>query len=354
MSANGRVHEPRAGAGATALHLLSRFGLPLFLLILLLFFSLERPDSFPTTDNLRGIVDDQSVIIVAALGVMLTLIVGEFDLSIAANLTLANVLVIGLSERQDLPVALGIVLAIGASMAVGLLNGLIVTRLRVHAFVATLGMATFLAGMVQLYTGGTDLIEAPDGLMSLARDEVAGIPLSMLYALVVAAVLALVMRYLTVGRRMLAVGGNERAAALTGIRTQRYRVGAFVAGGLLAGIAGAILGARLGSATAAGNADLLLPIFAAALLGSTTITPGRFNVLGVVIAVFFLAITVSGLQQMGVAAWVQPAFNGAALIAAVAISGWAARARIARARRQQLEAIASTRTSPEPTGSLSA
>jgi len=236
-----------------------------------------------------------------------------------------------------------------AATLVGLANGLIVTRLRVNAFVATLGMATFLTGMAQLYTGGSDLVEAPEALTSLARSEVIGIPLSMIYALTIAVVVYVVLRHLTVGRRMLAVGGNARAAALTGIPTERYRVGAFMAGGLLAGVAGVILGARLGSATVAGNADLLLPIFAAALLGSTTITPGRYNVGGLVIAVFFLAITVSGLQQMGVAAWVQPAFNGIALIAAVAISGWAARARIAHARRQQLEAIAGARAAaPEP------
>lgn len=333
----------RDAAVARLLHELSRFALPLFLLVLVVVFSVALPDSFPTADNVRGILDDQAVILIASLGVMLTLIVGEFDLSIAANVTLANVLAIGLAERQGLPVAACVALAIAASTAVGLLNGLIVTSWQVNAFVATLGMATLLAGVTQLYTGGTDLITAPEGLTDLGRNDVLGVPLSVVYALVIATALHVALKHLVVGRKMLAVGGNPRAAILSGIDAGRYRVAAFTMDGMLAGIAGALLAARLGSASVSGNTDLLLPVFAAALLGATAFTPGRFNVPGVVVAVYFLAVTVAGLQQLGVAAWVQPAFDGAALIAAVAVSGWAGRARVARARREQLEAIAQYR-----------
>ncbi len=322
-----------------ALNWLSRYALVVFLLVLIVIFSAALPDSFPTAQNLKGILDDQTVVLIAALGVMLTLIVGEFDLSIAGNVALANILVIGLGERQGLPVPAAVALAISASVLVGLANGLIVTKLRVNAFVTTLGMATLLAGISQLYAGGTDLIEPPPGLTSLARNELAGIPLTVIYATVICIALHVALTRTVAGRRMLAVGGNPQAAVLSGIKADRYRIAAFVGDGLLAGIAGALLGARLGSAAVAGNEALLLPVFAAVLLGATVITPGRFNVLGVVIAVYFLAVTVSGLQQLGVAGWVQPAFDGAALIVAVAVSGWAARARVASARREQLREL---------------
>ena len=264
---------------------------------------------------------------IAGLGILLTLILGEFDLSVAANLSLANVFVVTLPERQGVPVWLSIVIAVAISAGVGLVNGLVVVLLQVNAFVATLGMATALGGMSQLYLGGTDQYVAPSSLTALTRTEWLRLPLSVFYALAIAVVLHTVLQYTAVGRRMNAVGGNVRAARLAGIPADRYRVAAFTAGGLLAGIAGVVLGATLGAATSAGNPALLLPIFAAALLGSTTITPGRFNVPGLLVAALFLAAAVSGLQQMGVAAWIQPAFNGTALVVAVALSGWASRAR---------------------------
>jgi ribose transport system permease protein len=325
------------------LSMLSRYGLAFLLIGLIVFFSAERPNSFFTYRNASSIMSNQSVIVIGGLSVLLTLIVGEFDLSIAANLSLGNALSVGLCERQHLPVGAAIVVAIAACTGVGLVNGLVVIRLQVNSFVATLGMATFLAGMSQLYTGGTDIFTAPNSLTRLARTNVGKLPLAVFYAVGVALILHILLRHTSLGRRMVSVGGNARAASLSGIPAQRYRIAAFTAGGTVAGVAGVVLGATLGSATAAGNPDLLLPIFAAAILGSTAVTPGRYNVPGLLLAVVFLAVAVSGLQQMGVAAWIQPAFNGAALVVAVALSGWATRARVAQARRRQLAAIANAR-----------
>jgi ribose transport system permease protein len=330
----------RESVAQQSLTVLSRFGLLLLLIVLVAYFSVERPDSFVSFANASSILSAQSVTVIAGLGILLTLTLGEFDLSVAANLSLASVFVVTLPERQGVPVWLSIIIAVAISAGVGLINGLVVVRLQVNAFVGTLGMATLLGGMAQLYLGGTDQYVAPTSLTALARTEWLRLPLSVFYALAIAMVLHVVLRYTAVGRRMNAVGGNVRAARLTGIPADRYRIAAFTAGGLLAGVAGVVLGATLGAATAAGNPALLLPIFAAALLGSTTISPGRFNVPGLLVAVLFLAVVVSGLQQMGVAAWIQPAFNGTALVVAVALAGWASRARVAHARRRQLEAIA--------------
>jgi ribose transport system permease protein len=330
---------PRARVVSTGLNWASRYGLLAFLVGLFVVFSILRPDSFPTRINVISILSDQSVIFIAALAVMLPLIVGEFDLSVAANVSLANTFVLGFGVNQGIPLVPAIAMAILASTIVGVLNGVAVTRFKVNAFVGTLGMATLLGGIQQLYTGGLDIITPPAGLTSIARTDVLGIPLSVYYAVIVGLVVYVVLNHLTLGRKMLAVGGSQRAAALTGIPVERYRIAAFAAGGLLAGVGGVILGAQIGTASIAGNNDLLLPVFTAALLGATVITPGRYNVPGTAIAVLFLAVTVSGLQQLGVSTWVEPTFDGAALIVAVAISGWAARARAARARREQLRAL---------------
>jgi ribose transport system permease protein len=152
--------------------------------------------------------------------------------------------------------------------------------------------------------------------------------------------LYIALNFLPVGRRMRAVGGNRRAAELTGIDVTRYVIGSFVASGLLSGVAGVMLGMQLGASSASSLGTLLLPAFAAAFLGATTIEPGRFNVPGTVVAVCFLAFTVNGLQLVGVSGWVQPVVNGAALLAAVILSSAALRLRSARLRAEQLRLLA--------------
>jgi ribose transport system permease protein len=331
----GRSSRTASSGGASAV---SRYGLAVFLVVLFLIFSVLRPASFPTFVNIVGILNLQSYIVIAGLGVLLTLTVGEIDLSIAANMSVANALVVGLGTYQHLPLWLSVVLSVVASSLIGLANGIIVTRFKVPAFVATLGMATLLEGLMQLYMGGNDIVQPPPGLTNIARTAPFGIPLAIVYAAIVAVIVHFVINHMTVGRKMLAVGGNPRAAGLTGIPVDTYRVVAFTVGGALGGVAGVILGSQIGSAQVQGNAALLLPIFAATFLGSTVIFPGRFNVPGTVVAVLFLAVTVSGMVQLGVQPWIQPVFNGATLIAAVAVSAWGARSRAARARREQITA----------------
>ena len=178
----------------------------------------------------------------------------------------------------------------------GLVNGLIVVKLQVTSFVATLGMATLIGGVGLAYSHSTDVLTVPGSVTAMVQHQVFGLfPLGVVYGIVAMLVVAAVLRYLPVGRELRAVGANPRAAALTGIRPGLYRIASFTFGGTLAGIAGVVLTGQLGSATAAGTADaLLLPIFAAVFLGSTAFSPGRPNVLGLFVAALFLAFVSSG------------------------------------------------------------
>jgi ribose transport system permease protein len=232
-----------------------------------------------------------------------------------------------------------IAIAVLASTFVGLLNGLIVTRLMVNSFVATLGMATAIEGVGQLYTHQTELVGTNTQLLSIGRHEFLGLPTTVIVAIVVAIALLIVLQFLPIGREFLAVGANRRAAELTGIRPTRRIVLAFAAGGAICGVGGALYGANLGAAGNSTGGTLLLPAFAGAFLGSTAITPGRYNVLGTAVAVLLLAFTISGLEQVGVEAWIQSLIQGVALIVAVAFSSWALRRRAARLREVQLKLL---------------
>lgn len=324
---------------------LGRFGLPALLLILVVFFSIMRPDSFATVDNYRSILDNQTIVVLLAFAAMIPLIVGQFDLSVASVVTMSHVFVVGFCSRSGLSPGLSIALTLGAMFVFGLVNGIIVVKLKVDAFIATLASSTVAGGIVLWYTGGRTLFDpVPTSLTDLARERVAGVPLPVIYVAVAAVAVWFVLKLLPLGRRMYATGGNPAAARLTGIPVERYVILSFAASATLAGLAGVVLGARLGTASPTTGGSLLLPAFAGAFLGATTVHPGRFNVVGTIVAVYTLAVTVSGLQQMGAPVWVEPVFNGLALVAAVALSGWAVRLRAERAKHRKLNLLASVGT----------
>jgi ribose transport system permease protein len=326
--------------GTTLLSEAGRFGVPAILVVLATVFSILRPDSFATWENYRAILNTNSEVVILALGAMLPLIAGEFDLSVPANAGLANVVVLGLTVNQGLPAWEAILVAIVASAIVGVVNGVVVVFFKVSAFIATLGMASILSAIDLWYTGGGQILNGPASLTNISQNSAFGsLPLPIVYTLVVGVLVYLTVNHLPVGRKLYAVGSNRRAAELTGIGVSRYLIASFVVSGLLSGIAGVILGARLGSATTDSTSSLLLPVFAATFLGATTIHPGRFNTIGTWVSVYFLAVVISGLEHLGAPIWAEPMFNGGVLIVAVALSGWAFRRRAARARKDNLQLL---------------
>ena len=315
-----------------------KYGLLIFLVLVFAGFSLARPSEFASWENIRTTLDQQTPVIIGGLAVMMTLLTGEIDLSVAANISLANIFLAGLTTNNGFPTPVAVVLAVLVSTAVGFLNGLIVEKLQVTSFVATLGMATLVGGVGLAYSHSTDILTVPNSVTAMVRTTVIGLPLSVFYGVAAMLAVGVVLRYFPVGRKLRAVGANPRAAALTGIRPGRYRIASFTLAGTLAGVAGVVITGQLGSATAAGTADsLLLPIFAAVFLGSTAFTPGRQNVLGLFVAALFLAFVSSGLVLLGAPSWASPLINGAALILAVAFSTWALRMQARQFRVQQLK-----------------
>lgn len=339
-------------AGARAVRLLSTFGLAFALLAIVLLFSGLKPETFGTWDNLRAVASNQVTIVFLAFAATLPLIVGGFDLSIAAVFTLAQVLSVGLVLQHDWAVPAAIALTLVLAAAIGLVNGLVVAKLNVNSFISTLAAGSVVTGATLAYTKGESIYgEAPDALTSIARNSVAGIPLPIVYALAVALVLALLLARFPVGRRMYAIGANRRAAERTGIPAVRYVVATFVGSSVLAAIGGVLIGSRLGAASSDAGSQLLIPAFAAAFLGATTLTPGRFNIPGTLIAVYLVGVLVTGLQQLGVSLWVEPVVEGVLLLLALGLSAWLGRLREGRARAAQLRELelrAAAATEPSP------
>lgn len=301
---------------------LERYALVVLLGLLIVFFAFlpATSDSFLTVANMRNVAANQTVIAIAALAALIPLIGGQFDVSVGAVLGMVSVAIAALTTRAGLPVPVALVLGVALGAAVGAVNGFIVAYLRASSFIITLGMATLVGGLVSLYSKDQVILGVPQSLVDFGTLNWLGVPRVVWLLAAVAVVVGWLLRHTVLGRQLLSVGANPRAARLVGIPVQRVVLLSFVLAGALAGIAGAVLLARTGSGNPQVGSGYTLSALAAAFLGSTTIRPGRFNVPGTLVGVFFVAVSVNGLTLAGAADWVDPVFNGAAVVIAVAAS----------------------------------
>jgi ribose transport system permease protein len=314
----------------SAYRLLSRWGLLIVFAVVFGGFSAWIPNRFPTSGNVQDILTSQPPGIFIAYAAMLVLVVGEFDLSIGATLGVSQYLVLKLITHYGLSWQAAILVTLAVGAGIGLANAIAVVGLGINSFIATIGVATILDGLLQWISDGSSPIfgGAPHGLTSLAQTKAAGIVLPVYYALGASILLWLLLEFTVGGRQMRATGANRVAARLSGIRTGRARVTAFTLAGVLASVGGILVTARIGAADATSGPGFLLPAYAAAFLGATAIRPGFFNVWGTLIAIFLVAVGITGLQLKGVESWVTPVFNGSVLLFAVAVSNVAGTQRV--------------------------
>ncbi|HLH51110.1 MAG TPA: ABC transporter permease [Roseiarcus sp.] len=331
--------EKTVTIGGAVARAVSVWGLLLLLVLLVAVFSLLKPDTFLTYFNIHSILSNKSVQALVALSVFIPMVANQFDLSAGFNVGITQVLAIGL-QGQGWPwwAAVAAVLLMGAF--VGLVNGLLITRVRIDSFIATLGTGTVLYGLNAWYTGGQQVLAplAPAFLAISGNVWIA--PAPAIYAFIVSVTLWLVFEYLPLGRYLYVLGASPRAAELNGISAKRYVTLGFVAAGTLAAFAGIVLQSQLQVGQSSVGQEYLLPAFTAALLGATSIRPGRVNVWGTVLAVAVLAVTVAGLNQLGAPFFVEPLFNGSMLILAVGLAVQAAQRRQRRGSEAEKAASA--------------
>lgn len=307
--------------------IVSNWGLLILLVLLIVLFSALKPDTFPTQFTFTSLTSNRSIYALAALAVMIPMTANQFDLSVAGVIGISQILAIGLQTQQNVPwwATCLLVLALGA--AVGFVNGVLVTRVRINSFIATLGTGSILLGTLQWYTQGQQVIGSLAPQFIAIGGRVGAIPLALIYVVVIAVVLWIVLEYLPFGRKLYVLGENPRAAELNGISAPYYVTIAFIIGGLVSAFAGLVLQAQLRVGQSTVGQEFLLPAFTGALLGATAIKPGRTNVWGTLVAVAVLAVTVAGLNQLGAPFFVEPLFNGFMLIVAVGLSVTAAHRR---------------------------
>ena len=285
------------------------------------FFAIAIPQTFMTEGAFRAIFGGQQALVFLAAALLVTIIVGEFvDMSVAANFGFAAILLPVLHVSHGWNIWLAIATAIVAATLVGLVNAWLIVKVGVNTIVVTLGMSTVLLGVSLGIANMTSVSGLPGWLSRGLLHSIGGLPLTFYIGLLLMLVFAYVLGFTPLGRNMRFVGANREVSRLAGVRVTRIRMGAFVAAGFIAGLGGVL------AASATGGFDpnvanmYLLPMFAAVFLGTAILQPGRFNPIGSLIAVYFLATGVLGLQLLGASAWVSNVFYGGVLVIAVTLS----------------------------------
>ncbi|MEU1183951.1 ABC transporter permease [Streptomyces sp. NPDC005820] len=298
----------------------SRFGLAIFLVLLILAFGIWQTDRFFTASNSVSILTGQAVPIILAIAVLFPLVAGEFDLSVAANLSFSAVWV-AYSSALGWPLLLVLATALAIGAFIGAVNSFFIVKIGVNAFIVTLSMATVLAGLNLLVTKGEVLFRGvPASLRSLGTETFIGFPLVVWVAVLLSFLVWYILEFTPYGRYIRATGSGREAARLSGVRTRYTLTSAFVISGTVAALAGFLQIARIGSANPNTGPEFLLPAYAAAFLGATVIQQGLFNLWGTIIGALVLAVAISGLTLAGAPFWLPNIFNGVALLIAVSLS----------------------------------
>lgn len=314
----------RARRRAGRLRLLERLALLLAWAGVVIGFSIAIPNTYPTWTNFSVLFASQSPAALLALALIVPLTAGDYDLSVGATVTMAAMLIGVLNVQAGLSLAIVLPLALLSGLIVGLVNAFFIVYVRIPSLVVTLGTASLITGVVQWMSDSSTISGISEWLPDMVSGrQLFGIAYAFYYVLAFAAVLWFVFEYTPIGRQLLFVGRGREVARLSGINVDLVRAGCLAVSGLLASVAGIVYAGLLGAADPFSGLNFLLPAFSAAFLGATSIVPGRFNPVGTLVAVYFLASGIVGLTMLGIPIWVTNIFNGAALILAVTLSQFA-------------------------------
>jgi ribose transport system permease protein len=300
----------------------------LALVIMVIALSLTT-DKFLTVGNGVNVLLQISINLCVSIGMTLVILSGGIDLSVGSMLALSGAVAAGLLKNGltlasfDVFVEFTVFGAILAGLAVGLalgwFNGLVITRFRLPPFVATLGMLSVARGLTMLWTRGFPITGLGPGFGFMGTGRFLGVPMPIWISAALALLFFGVTRRLRFGRHLFAVGGNERAAALSGLNVSRIKLGVYTLAGGLAGVAGLLTAARLDSATPnAGFGDELNSI-AAVVIGGTSLSGGRGSILGTVLGCLIIGVLNNGLVLRDVSPFWQQVIKGFVILAAVAV-----------------------------------
>ncbi len=324
-------------------------GVILALVIISVVFQLLQP-AFSSGADVRAILSGLSYLGIIAVGQIILLVGGEFDLSVGSTAGLSAIVSADMMARHNIPVPVSLVIGLAVGALVGLVNGVVVVKFKIPAFIATLGMLFVAQGATQVITDGQPIYPLPVSMSTIGQaTPIFGLGWSFLFLIVVVVLGEMFLRITVPGRNMYAVGGNPVVARLAGIRVERYKMGAFVLSGTLAAAAGMFVMGNLGSGSTSIGQGWELLVIAGVVVGGVSLFGGVGSVLGGVIGMLLLEVVQSGLVVVGISPNWQTIAVGSIMVLAVGLDVW-------RRRLPDIEPAASAAphgaVTPTKTGSL--
>jgi ribose transport system permease protein len=312
--------QPRARAlSLRGLVARQEFGVALILLALIVFLTIYT-DTFLTSTNIFNILRAFSWIAISAFGEAMVIITAGIDLSVGSVMGFSG-LASAMLLVQGVPVPLAVAGGLLAGCLVGLLNGLMITKGRLPPFIATLGSLLMFRGLCYGLTGGWPVRDLPDSFRNLGQYDIpignVGVPLPLIFTLVLAVLTSLFLSRTVWGYRIYAVGGNETATRLSGISTDRVKILVYTLCGLLTAIGGLLMTARLGVAAPTAAYGYELDVIAATVVGGVSLMGGEGTILGVLLGALFMGVLRNGLVLVGVSAYWLQAVQGLVIVTAI-------------------------------------
>lgn len=287
------------------------------LLILCVFFALRSPN-FLTTENAFAIANQYAYLLIIGVGATLVIVSGGIDLSVGSVLALSGTITAHVMVDRGMPVWVGVLTGITVGALTGLVNGLVITRLRVPAFIATLGMLLIARGLALRVARGVTIDGTPDAFNALASARPFGLPAPLLLIIAAAALIAFLFHFTKFGRYVYAIGSNTEAARVSGVNVPLVTVFVYVIGGALAGLAGLVETARLGSGNPTGGQAYELDVVTAVVVGGASLLGGEGRVSGTILGALLIAVLHNGSNLLGVDPFDQNVYIGLLIIGAVA------------------------------------
>lgn len=273
---------------------------------------------FLTWGNLTNVLRQTAINGVLAVGLTFVILARGIDLSVGSIMALAGAVGASLAAvNSSLPVALAVAAALGAGFACGAMNGFLIAQLKVPAFVATLGMLSAARGLVLIYTNGRPISNLSPAFSSFGNGYLLGVPMPIVILLFVFLIASFVLRYTVFGRHVYAVGGSEKAAKTSGIRSNYIIAATYAISGALAGLAGLILSARTSAALPQAGVGYELDAIAAVVIGGTSLSGGRGTLAGTLCGALIIGVINNGLDLLGVSSYYQQVVKGAIIVFAV-------------------------------------
>jgi ribose transport system permease protein len=309
--------DTRAMTGGAALRFLQRYAIALMIVVLMAALTILS-DSFLTLQNLLNILNQNAPLAIIAAAMTLVIICGGFDLSVGASFAVAGVAAAWLALNVN--PYLGLLVAPFVGLVLGYVNGKIITGLHIHSFLATLATGLMFRGLAILMTGGKLIPVRLPEFTWLGREKIGPVYIAILVMIVFTGLLMVLLNRTTFGRKMLAVGGNEEAAILSGIRTNDIKILTFVIAGFAAGLASAISVSRISMAQATAGAGMELESIAAVIIGGTSIYGGKGAIWRSIAGVILLALINNGFNILNADPFFKDFTTGLIIVVAVAIS----------------------------------